>query len=124
MEVVRREVRRVSTTPNAAMTTLASPTLGRAHQTLWLVRMEQGASGPEHAFTTEVLWSITEGSAEVVTTTGVMTLTAGDTVVLPAGEFRRFSPGPEGFTAVATTSTPTSVRRPDVDDEVVPPWVC
>jgi len=124
MQVVRRETRRISTTPNGAMTTLASPTLGHAGQSLWLVRMESGARGPEHAFTTEVLWSLTEGSAELLTGDGATTLAAGDTVVLPAGEFRRFVAGPDGFTAVATSPAPTSVRRPDGSDEVVPPWVC
>lgn len=82
MQVVRAAQRRTTTTPNATMTTLASPTLGGAESSLWLVEMPAGIQGPEHSFAGEVLWSITAGSARVLVDGVEHPVEAGDTVVI------------------------------------------
>ena len=50
MSVIRCGEARRTETPNAVMTTLASPTLGGARQALWRVDMTGGQAGPLHAF--------------------------------------------------------------------------
>jgi quercetin dioxygenase-like cupin family protein len=78
-------------TPNATMTTLASPTLGTsARLSLWRVEMTVGARGPRHIFDSEQLWTLLEGAITIVLE-GEMTthLETGDTIVLPAGAERQ-----------------------------------
>ena len=123
MTVVAAAERRTSTTPNGAMTTLASPTLGAAGASLWLVEMHPDAVGPAHAFDSEVLWAVTAGSAVLDLDGEHHALAAGDTAVLPAGVLRRFTAGPDGFSAVATTAGPGEVTRDDGTSAGVPPWV-
>lgn len=82
------ENRRVET-PNVTMTTLASPTLGTtAGLSIWRVEMAAGARGPQHAFDSEQLWTVLEGELSVLIAGEAGELTAGDTVVLPAGAER------------------------------------
>jgi quercetin dioxygenase-like cupin family protein len=83
--LVRRGDTRKTVTPNAAMTTLASPTLGAASgRSLWLVDMVAGATGPLHIFDTEQIWTLLEGSAAIDIDGIEYVLDAGDTVVIPA----------------------------------------
>ncbi|WP_446664407.1 cupin domain-containing protein [Flexivirga sp. B27] len=122
MQIVRAAQRRTATTPNATMTTLASPTLGAAGTSLWLVEMPAGIQGPEHAFAGEVVWAITEGSASVRVGESEHSLEAGDTVVIPAGVMRQFTAGATGFTGVVTVGE-GEVTRGDGASAGVPPWV-
>lgn len=123
MQYVAADSRRISTTPNATMTTLASPTLGAAGQSLWLVEMNPGAAGPVHAFDAEVLWSLTRGACELHADDTSRTLRAGDTVVLPAGMMRQFVAGDSGFSAIATSPSATAVTREDGTVVGTPEWV-
>lgn len=122
MQIVHAADRRETTTPNATMTTLASPTLGGAESSLWLVEMPAGIRGPEHSFAGEVLWAITAGSGSVRVGDVEHPLAAGDTVVIPAGEMRQFTAGAEGFSA-AVTVRDGEVTRGNGDPAGVPPWV-
>jgi quercetin dioxygenase-like cupin family protein len=123
MRIVTADTRRSTTTPNGTMTTLASPTLGGAQHPLWVVEMNPGVEGPVHAFEDEVVWAVTDGSGSVRVDGIETAVAAGDTVVLAAGELRRFSAGAEGFRAVVTTSAPGRVTRGDGAGAVVPEWV-
>lgn len=123
MQIVRATDRRVTTTPNATMTTLASPTLGGCRGSLWWVEMNPGAENPEHAFGEEVVWSVTRGEATIWVAGEAHALGAGDTAVLPAGRMRRIVAGPDGFTAAVLTTAPSLVSRSDGLRAVVPPWV-
>jgi quercetin dioxygenase-like cupin family protein len=128
MRIVTADTRRSTTTPNGTMTTLASPTLGGARHPLWVVDMNPGVEGPVHAFEDEVVWAVTDGAGSVRVDGIESAFAAGDTLVLAAGEPRRFSAGPEGFRAVVTTSAPGRVSRGDGGDgdgeeAVVPDWV-
>ncbi|MQA01219.1 MAG: cupin [Streptosporangiales bacterium] len=123
MEIIDRTTRRVTETPNAVMTTLASPTLGGATRSLWYVEMRPDAVGPTHAFDSEVVWSITEGAGLARYDGRETDLGAGDTVVLPAGKMRQFVGGPSGFRAVVVAAGAAAVTREDGSDPVVPAWV-
>lgn len=123
MKIITADARRLTTTPNATMTTLASPTLGNAGSAVWTVQMNPNAEGPEHAFEGEVIWAVTCGEANLFCEAGVTLLSAGDTAVLPGQLMRRFVAGPDGFEAVVATSAPGMVRRGDDGSLAVPPWV-
>lgn len=89
---VRAGQNRRTETPNATMTTLASPTLGAtAGLSMWQVEMAAGARGPSHVFDSEQLWTVFEGRVSVSVSGEAIELEAGDTLVLPAGAERQIS---------------------------------
>jgi Uncharacterized protein, possibly involved in glyoxylate utilization len=122
MQIVRAADRRTTTTPNATMTTLASPTLGGADSSLWLVEMPAGIQGPEHSFAGEIIWSITAGSASVRVGEVDHPLEVGDTVILPGGEMRQFTAGATGFSGIVTVRD-GQVTRDSGESAGVPAWV-
>jgi quercetin dioxygenase-like cupin family protein len=89
---VRAGENRRTETPNATMTTLASPTLGStAGLSMWQVEMAAGARGPLHVFDSEQIWTVLEGELSVAADNQRCELSAGDTVVLAAGVQRQIS---------------------------------
>ena len=77
-------------TPNATMTTLASPTLGgTAGLSMWRVEMAADTRGPLHVFDSEQLWTVLEGTVSIAIGDEVLALVSGDTAVLPAGTQRQ-----------------------------------
>ncbi len=77
-------------TPNAIMTTLASPTLGASSElSLWQVEMQAGARGPVHTVDSEQLWTVLDGAIEACVRRENTELSAGDTLVLPGGVVRQ-----------------------------------
>ena len=88
--LVRAAQARRTQTPNALMTTLASPSQGpTAGLSMWLVEMRAGQQGPAHVFDTEQIWHLIAGEAEVTVNSQTLVLGPGDTVVLPAGVQRQ-----------------------------------
>jgi len=135
MPVIRRaETRRIET-PNAVMTTLASPTQGGAGQAVWRVDMRPGQAGPLHAIDTEQVWTVLDGGATVELDGQALTVGPGDTLILPADAPRRVSADPEaGLAAIAVA--PAGTRAYTLDgtrvapgcavpdgDKLVPAWV-
>jgi quercetin dioxygenase-like cupin family protein len=89
---VRADDNRRTKTPNATMTTLASPTLGpTSGLSMWRVEMAAGAQGPLHVFDSEQLWTVLEGTVSVAVDDRTVELAPGDTIVIPAGFERRIS---------------------------------
>ncbi|MGD9986930.1 cupin domain-containing protein [Pseudonocardia sp.] len=124
MQVVRSgEVRRTET-PNAVMTTFASPSLGGAGHALWQVEMRPGASGPDHAMDVEQIWRAVAGGATVhLDGADDVPLAPGDTVVLPAGVVRRIvADADAGFTAVVTGAGGAHALVAGAEP-VVPAWI-
>lgn len=122
--VVRAADRRQCRTPNAEMTTSASPSQGGSRAlSLWWVQMAAGAEGPLHVFDGEQLWSLIEGSAEIDLDGDRQHLQPGDTAVLPAGVPRRI----RALTAVRAVVCGPSTTRVSVPGETqdrgTPPWV-
>ncbi|GAA1875870.1 hypothetical protein GCM10009836_66440 [Pseudonocardia ailaonensis] len=121
MPVVRRAARRTHETPNAVMTTLASPTLGGAAHSVWQVRMRPGQEGPAHVMDGEQVWTVLEGG---MTVEPLGTLGPGDTAVLRAGEERRIVADPEaGLSALVTGPGTARAVLPDGTDRGVPDWI-
>jgi quercetin dioxygenase-like cupin family protein len=124
MPVVSAAERRRHTTPNAVMSTLASPTLGgTGGLAMWSVEMDAGASGPEHAFDVEQVWTVTRGAAEVRVGDAVHRVAEGDTLVLPAGELRRVVAAPAGLRAIVAAPAGARATLPDGTDRGTPPWI-
>ena len=87
--LVKRTDARTTSTPNATMTTLASPTLGATSgRSLWLVEMTADATGPMHVFDTEQIWTVIDGRVTIEIDDVARPLDAGHTLVIPA-EARR-----------------------------------
>jgi quercetin dioxygenase-like cupin family protein len=135
MPVIRRAETRRTETPNAVMTTLASPVQGGAGQAVWRVDMRPGQAGPLHAIDTEQVWTVLDGGAAVELDGQVLTVGPGDTLILPADAPRRVNADPAaGFSAIAVA--PAGTRAYTLDgtrvapgcavpdgDKLVPAWV-
>ena len=123
MSVIPAADARRTSTPNATMTTYASPSQGRSTQALWRVEMVPGAAGPRHTMNCEQIWTTQDGAAQVTVGESRHDLTPGDTVVIPAGAVRQVIADPvHGFTAIVT-GTGGALATADDRDAVVPPWM-
>jgi quercetin dioxygenase-like cupin family protein len=82
---IQHDAVRTTETPNAVMTTLASPTLnGTRDLSLWKVRMQPGSQGPVHTFDTEQVWHVIEGSSSIEVGGITYNLSTGDSLPIPA----------------------------------------
>jgi quercetin dioxygenase-like cupin family protein len=123
MPVIRHADARRTATPNATMTTYASPTLGGARTALWQVEMAPGASGPPHAFDVEQLWTVLAGAATIELDGEQHAVGPGDTIVMPAGAPRRVHADPTaGLTAIVTAPAGALATAAGADP-VLPPWI-
>src|ERR1700739_802879 len=79
-------------TPNAVMTTLASPTQGPTAQlSVWRVEMRAGQQGPRHVFDSELVWHVLVGEVDGTIGDPTALPRAGDAVVLQAMAERQIS---------------------------------
>ena len=111
-------------TPNAVMTTVASPTQGPTGGfSVWKIRMEPGQQGPRHVFDCEQVWHLVSGDMDFAVGGETVHLHAGDAVVLPGAVERQVSAvtaaeviafGPSG----AVASVPGEDRP-----RGTPPWI-
>jgi quercetin dioxygenase-like cupin family protein len=136
MPVIKAAESRRTETPNAVMTTLASPTLGASRQSVWRVDMKPGQSGPLHGIDADQVWAVLDGAATVRLGTDQVAVEPGDTVVIPADVPRRITADAlKGFAAVVTgpaTLRAYVITEPGAGQEgaavaagetVAPPWV-
>lgn len=135
MPVIRHADSRRTETPNAVMTTLASPAQGGAGHAVWRVEMRPGQAGPLHAMDTELIWTVLGGAATIEVGGDVLAVGPGDTVVIPAGLPRRLSADPaDGLSAIGVA--PAGTRAYPLDgtrvsphcavadsDKLIPAWV-
>jgi quercetin dioxygenase-like cupin family protein len=124
MSPVRAGQARRTETPNALMTTLASPSQGpTAELSMWRVEMRAGQQGPPHVFDTEQIWHLLAGEAEVTVGAERLVLGPGDTVVLPAGTERRVSARADAQLIVCGRGNAV-VRVPgEAAPRGTPPWI-
>jgi len=122
MPVVRAQQVKRHETPNAVMTTLASPSLGAATLALWRVEMTPGQRGPEHTFDAEQLWTVVGGGADVELDGESVAVERGDTLVLPAGAIRRISTE-HGLEALVAAPAGARALLSDGTNKGTPPWI-
>jgi quercetin dioxygenase-like cupin family protein len=123
MPIVRAHDARRHETPNAVMSTLASPSLGSAELSLWHVAMSAGQRGPEHTFDIEQVWTVVSGAADVELDGETHALTPGDTLILSAGAIRRIAAGDGGFEALVAARAGARALLTDGTDKGTPPWI-
>lgn len=121
--VAARSMHRTET-PNAVMTTVASPSQGPTDGlSVWKVAMPARQQGPLHVFDRQQVWHVLAGEVDVALGDETLHLAAGDAVVLPAGVERQ-------ITAVTATEI-VACGRADVTVSVpgehqprgTPPWI-
>ncbi|WP_432944530.1 cupin domain-containing protein [Kribbella sp. CA-253562] len=110
-------------TPNAVMTTYASPTQGSRKLSVWRVEMKADAQGPVHVMDSEQVWTGLSGQATIAVGAEQVKLTAGEAVVVPGGVERQVTASGE-FTAMVAGygHAKVSVRGEDTD-RGTPPWI-
>ncbi|WKD35988.1 VOC family protein [Streptomyces xanthophaeus] len=89
MAVITPSTDHVTVSPNATMAGLAAPSRGSTELSTWTVRMDTGATGPEHSISREQAWTVTAGALEVTCLGRTEKVTAGQTLILPPGHLRR-----------------------------------
>lgn len=135
MPVIRNADSRRTQTPNALMTTLASPTQGGASQVVWRVDMSPGQAGPRHAIDAEQVWTVLDGAAAVELDGEALAVAPGDTLVIPADVPRRLTADPAaGFAAIvvgppglrayapADVTVAPGCALPDDSGKLIPAW--
>jgi quercetin dioxygenase-like cupin family protein len=135
MSVIRSAERRRTETPNAVMTTLASPSQGQAALSVWQVDMRPGQAGPLHGIDAEQVWAVLDGGASVLLGPDTIMVGPGDTIVMPADLPRRVTADPRSG-LVAIVMAPAAMRayvlstaeqQPPAavadHDKLVPAWV-
>lgn len=122
--VTRAADARRTTTPNAAMTTLASPTLSASDgMSLWVVEMDAGARGPLHIVDSEQLLTVLDGTVAIAVGGASHDLRAGDAITLQAGVERRIT-ALSAARLLACGHGDAIVRVPGEDaPRGTPPWI-
>ena len=111
-------------TPNAIMTTLASPSQGCTKQlSMWTVAMRDGQKGPSHIFDCEQIWHVLVGIVEINLASKTVELTAGDTIVIPADIERQVSARSDVRLVVCGRSDGIAAVPGDAGSRGVPPWI-
>jgi quercetin dioxygenase-like cupin family protein len=122
--LVRAAQARRTETPNALMTTLASPSQGpTAGLSMWLVQMRAGQQGPVHVFDTEQIWHLIEGEAAVAVDARQLVLGPGDTVVLPAGAERQVTARADAQLVVCGRGDAIARVPGEAAPRGTPPWI-
>lgn len=110
-------------TPNAVMTTLASPeTAETAALSLWRVELAAGASGPVHTMDSEQIWTVDAGSGACTVGEVRHDLEAGDTIRIAADAERQFT-SEAGARFIVCGYAHAIARTKANGDGVVPPWI-
>jgi quercetin dioxygenase-like cupin family protein len=79
--LIRADDVRITETPNATMTTLASPSLnGTQELSMWRVAVKAGKEGPVHVFDSEQIWTLLSGAVIFEVNGEQFELGAGDTI--------------------------------------------
>lgn len=114
---------RVTETPNAVMTTYASPTQGSAGLSLWRVDMKAEAAGPLHVFDSEQIWTVLSGKATIELGDTEQAIVEDETIVFPAGVTRRVT-ATAAFTALVVGYGTATVAVPgETTDRGTPDWI-
>lgn len=122
--LIKRAAGRTTVTPNATMTTLASPTLGATDgHSLWLVQMVAGARGPLHVFDSEQIWTVLDGAATIDVAGISHPLEQGDTLVIPSGAERQVHATSECRMVVSGDGAATATVVGEAESRGTPAWI-
>jgi quercetin dioxygenase-like cupin family protein len=121
---VRRAEARRTETPNATMTTLASPSAGGSTSlSLWQVEMNAGQRGPLHVFDSEQLWTVRAGAVSIAVDGSDHDLDAGDALVIPAGSERQVLATVDAELVVCGQADAQASVPGEAATRGTPPWI-
>ncbi|HVT66564.1 MAG TPA: cupin domain-containing protein [Trebonia sp.] len=121
---VRAPSMRRTETPNAVMTTLASPTQGSSGDlSMWKIAMEAGQQGPRHVFDREQVWHVLAGEVDFTVGGDTVRLSAGDAVVLPGAVERQVSAATAAEIIACGPSTSRAAAAGETQSRGTPPWI-
>lgn len=124
MGIVQTEPPDIFTTAGGTMTRLATPSRGSTELAVWRVRIEPGTSGPLHAIDREQVWVALNGQLTAQMGEKTITVTPGDTLVLPASVMRQVrNDGDAPFEAMVSCRAGAHAFLPDGKDLGTPPWI-
>ncbi|HUQ05690.1 MAG TPA: cupin domain-containing protein [Kofleriaceae bacterium] len=108
--------------PGLQVTGLASPSRGARETCMWRLVLAPGTPGALHTVDREEVFVATAGRATVSLGGVEHELSAGDALVVPAGEpFALANPGTEAFEAVVALPVGGRAAMPQ-GDAFIPPW--
>jgi mannose-6-phosphate isomerase-like protein (cupin superfamily) len=121
---VRSAQARRTETPNAVMTTFASPTQGASQGlSLWQVDMRAGQRGPEHVFDSEQVWHMLDGTAQIAVDGRPVDLGAGDSLVVPGGAGRQVTATTAARMVVCGHGHAIVTVPGEAQSRGTPPWI-
>lgn len=120
--IVRANDTRITETPNAIMTTLASPTMSESDSSLWIVEMNSGAAGPIHSMSSGQVWHLLSGSVTCEIDGESITLATGDTLRISGGVNRQFRAQSDARLLVSGASD-AEASTDNGMTSVVPGWI-
>lgn len=121
---VRAQSMRRSETPNAVMTTLASPTQGSAGGlSMWKIAMEVGQQGPLHVIDGEQVWHVLSGDVDFAVGDETVHLHAGDAVVLPGAIERQVTAATAAEIIACGPSAVLATVVGELQSRGTPPWI-
>jgi quercetin dioxygenase-like cupin family protein len=110
------------TLPGAHFTSLATPSLGATHTSVWRVEIAPGHPATPHQVTHEEIFVVLSGAARIRLGADVREARAGDTIVVPRDtSFEIDAVGPEAMSALCCMPVGGQARLVD-GTEFVPPW--
>lgn len=121
-KIVRANEARITETPNAMMTTLASPTMSGSATSMWIVKMTANAAGPMHTMDSEQIWHVLAGTAQCEIEGEACAMGQGDSLRISGGANRQFTAITD-VTMVVSGESAATASRDDGSNPVVPPWI-
>jgi quercetin dioxygenase-like cupin family protein len=123
-QLVRGDGAKVTETPNATMTTLASPSAsGSTSLSLWTVEMVAGQQGPEHVFDSEQAWTVLAGEVSIEVDGVTQPMVAGDSLTLAGGVVRQVT-AVSDVRLIACGLSDATVQVPgEAESRGTPPWI-
>ena len=123
MAVSAQSMRRTET-PNAVMTTLASPTQGPARDlSLWKIAMQPGQRGPRHVLDREQIWHVLNGEVDFAVGEETAHLHAGDAIVLPGAIERQVTAVTAAEIIACGPSAVLATVVGENQSRGTPPWI-
>jgi quercetin dioxygenase-like cupin family protein len=104
------------------ITSLAAPTRGADEAALFRIDLPPGGGLPRHHHDHLDVFTVEGGGGTFFLGDEAHDLEAGDSVVVPIGEWHHLVAGPRGASIVVTMLARTKLIRED-GSEIVPPWV-
>ena len=105
-----------------AITSFAAPSRGADEAALFRIDLPPGGALPRHQHDHLDVFTVVRGSGTVRIGDSAEEVSAGDSVVVPTGEWHMYEAGREGATLIVTMLGGTKLIRED-GSIAVPPWV-